>query len=244
MLAVLVAAIAWHTGSVLREARLFRAVAEGSGDGLLLMRRDSQIVWSNAAYSRIMGYEPEELIGRYPLEYALPPRLTPSQEEARAFRFDEEDERFGSLTQMENVRKDRSEFIHEFSHAVIRHGSKRLFLLAGRDITARVAREKALVAAQELLKQQTTRDGLTGLSNRAYMQGRLEDMVREGKPFAVLQMDVNRMKQVNDTFGHLAGDGVLLHVERAEDRGGAGLDLCADRRGRIRRDPAGCHGAW
>lgn len=215
MAATLAAAMAWYARTVTREARLFRAVAEGSSDGLVLMHRDSKIIWNNRAYSRIMGYEHGELVGRYPLDFALPPRLAMSRDEVRAFRFDENDRRFGTLTQMENMRRDRSEFIHEFSHAAIDVGSKRLFLLAGRDITERVAREKALVAAQERLKVQSMTDGLTRLSNRAHLQARLEDLTRKRLPFAVLQIDVNRMKMVNDTFGHLAGDELLMHVARA-----------------------------
>ena len=214
-LVVIVLAIAWYTWSVTQRARLFRAVAEGSSDGLVLMHRDSKIIWNNRAYSRIMGYAHGELVGRYPLEFALPPRLAMSAEDVRAFRFDENDARFGTLTQMENMRKDRSEFIHEFSHAAIHVGGKRLFLLAGRDITERVAREKALVAAQERLKRQSMTDGLTGLSNRAHMQARLVELTGKRVPFTVLQIDVNRMKQVNDTFGHLAGDELLLQVARA-----------------------------
>ncbi len=198
-----------------RSAKLFRAVAEGASDGLVLMERDSRIIWTNAAYSEVMGYDHGELIGCYPLDYALPPRLAVPPEEVRAFRFDPEEERFGTLTQMENIRKDGSEFIHEFSHAAILIGGDAKFLLVGRDITERVAREKALVAAQERLKNQSMTDTLTGLSNRLHMQTRLDQLVSGGIRFAVLLIDVNQMKQVNDTFGHQAGDAVLLHVARA-----------------------------
>ena len=179
------------------------------------MQRDSRIIWTNAAYSRIMGYEHGELIGRYPLLFALPDRLAIPEDEALSFRFDEEDERFGKLTQVENIRKDGKEFIHEFSHASMRVGGEALFLLAGRDITERVAREQALIAAQDKLERQSRTDALTGLSNRAHMQSELDALVAKRRPFAVLHVDVNRMKQVNDTFGHLAGDAVLLHVARA-----------------------------
>lgn len=198
-----------------RAARLFRSVAEGSSDGLVVMERDSKIIWTNEAYSRIMGYPHGDLIGRYPLEFVLPPRLAVSPEDARGFRFDENEERFGRLTQVENVRRDGVEFIHEFSHAVIEFDGEKQFLLAGRDITERVAREKALLSAQERLKVQSTTDALTGLFNRLHLQSSLEAFIRRGGTFAVLQVDVNRMKQVNYTFGHQAGDAMIVHVARA-----------------------------
>ena len=215
LIAAIVVVAELRIRAVNRAARVFRAVAEGASDGLVLMRRDSRILWTNETYSRIMGYEHGELIGRYPLEFALPQRLAVTREEARSFRFDEDQELFGTLTQMDNVRKDGAEFMHEFSHASIDVGGERQFLLVGRDITERVAREKALIAAQERLKTLSTTDALTGLSNRLHMQTCLNNLVDSNTPFAVLQIDVNRMKLVNDTFGHQAGDAVLLHLAGA-----------------------------
>ena len=211
-LAVLASAIASWIRSTQTSARLFRAVAEAASDGLVLMERDSRIIWTNRAYSSIMGYPHGALIGRYPFEFALPQRLAMSEEEARKFRFDEEEELFGSLTQMENVSGDGTEFIHEFSHAAIHVGGAPRYLLVGRDITERVAREKALVAAQERLKAQSLTDALTGLSNRLHLQTSTSKLLELREPFAVLQIDVDRMKQINDTYGHQAGDAVLRQV--------------------------------
>lgn len=53
-------------------------------------------------------------------------------------------------------------------------------------------------------------DALTGLLNRASFNDRLHRLVRSGKPFALLYVDLDRFKAVNDQFGHLAGDDVLL----------------------------------
>ncbi len=184
------------------------------------MERDSRIIWTNQAYSQYMGYPHGSLIGRYPLEFALPRRLALPREEVQGFLFDEDDDRFGALTQMENVRSDGTEFIHEFSHTPINAGGKTRFLLAGRDITERVAREKALVTARDQLKAQTLTDTLTGLSNRLHLQTCATKMLDAKEPFAVLQIDVDRMKQVNETFGHQAGDAVLRQVAR-------GFRLCA-----------------
>lgn len=61
-------------------------------------------------------------------------------------------------------------------------------------------------------------DGLTGISNRRHFDSELQRMwaaaAQEGTPLSLLLMDLDRFKQVNDTFGHLFGDQVLITVAR------------------------------
>lgn len=68
------------------------------------------------------------------------------------------------------------------------------------------------------LEQQVRRDGLTGLSNRAHfiVTGRieLERAARYRHPLALLMLDIDHFKRINDSFGHLAGDEVLKAVSR------------------------------
>lgn len=52
-------------------------------------------------------------------------------------------------------------------------------------------------------------DSLTGLRNRRRIEAALEERVQQGRPFSVLIFDLNSFKQVNDTYGHMAGDEVL-----------------------------------
>ncbi|MEO1537884.1 MAG: EAL domain-containing protein [Pseudomonadota bacterium] len=227
VLSALVGGGVWRVRKVVRSADLFRAVAEQASDGLVVMERDSRVIWTNAAYSRTMGYDHGELIGRYPLEYALPERDALPKDQIRAFRFDAEEEWFGTLAKFNNVRKDGTEFVHEFSHAALNVAGKPLFLLSGRDISERVKRENDLFAAQQKLEQQSRTDGLTGLSNRLHMQAVLQGLTEVGHPFAVLQVDVNRMKQINDTYGHLAGDAALVHFAEAYQKIADPVWLCA-----------------
>lgn len=79
-----------------------------------------------------------------------------------------------------------------------------------------LAMQRDLLAAQEKLQFQATHDPLTGLWNRAAL---LENLHREmarvqrtGLPLAVLLLDLDHFKQVNDTRGHLAGDAVLQEI--------------------------------
>jgi diguanylate cyclase (GGDEF)-like protein len=68
------------------------------------------------------------------------------------------------------------------------------------------------------LREMLHRDGLTGLLNHATLMAELEHAVeyarRHGETFAFLMIDVDHFKRVNDRYGHIAGDQVLLHIAR------------------------------
>lgn len=70
--------------------------------------------------------------------------------------------------------------------------------------------------SQQLLEEQANHDILTGLANRKLLQDRLTGAKararRSGKSFALVVVDLNKFKQINDTFGHIAGDEVLVVV--------------------------------
>jgi diguanylate cyclase (GGDEF)-like protein len=76
-----------------------------------------------------------------------------------------------------------------------------------------LALQENLLQVQEALRHQATHDDLTGLWNRAMVRQHLTAEIsrakRAGKPVAVVLADLDHFKQVNDTFGHQAGDAVL-----------------------------------
>ena len=79
---------------------------------------------------------------------------------------------------------------------------------------ARRPREAVAIAlerrfATERLEYLALRDPLTGLANRAYFFETLGRLDREGTLYAVLYLDLDRFKPVNDTYGHVAGDEML-----------------------------------
>ena len=80
------------------------------------------------------------------------------------------------------------------------------------DVTDRVNREIELKVAKEELDRIAFNDSLTGLANRASCQRDLADKFAFAKPdrrFAVVQIDLDNFKRVNDTLGHAAGDHLL-----------------------------------
>ena len=73
--------------------------------------------------------------------------------------------------------------------------------------------QEQLLAAREALRQEATHDGLTGLLNRRAILGllqiELERAAREVQPVAVLMVDLDHFKAINDRHGHMAGDAAL-----------------------------------
>ena len=80
------------------------------------------------------------------------------------------------------------------------------------------ARTEKLEAANRQLRHLATHDALTGLPNRVLLDDRLAQAVahanREGQPFALLAVDLDRFKLINDSLGHRTGDVVLDEVSR------------------------------
>jgi diguanylate cyclase (GGDEF)-like protein len=91
---------------------------------------------------------------------------------------------------------------------------------AKRRLAAAVGEQVALglanVKLREVLRSQSIRDPLTGLFNRRYMEETLEREVRRaqraGRPMAVLMLDLDHFKRVNDDSGHDAGDALLREL--------------------------------
>jgi diguanylate cyclase (GGDEF)-like protein len=77
--------------------------------------------------------------------------------------------------------------------------------------------------AEQLLFQQATTDGLTGLLNRSYFVEQVERRLKQGySSSALVLMDIDNFKQINDTRGHIAGDMVLTEFAKVLQKHGAG----------------------
>jgi two-component system, cell cycle response regulator len=101
---------------------------------------------------------------------------------------------------------------------------------------AAFARETAVAVENVLLHEQAQRlsmtDALTGTGNRRFLEVTLAREVerarRYGRPVSLLMVDIDRFKRVNDEFGHLMGDEVLVSVAaRLEDSVRHGIDIVA-----------------
>jgi diguanylate cyclase (GGDEF)-like protein len=86
------------------------------------------------------------------------------------------------------------------------------------ELQARLRSGMRIVELEEKLRRQATLDALTGVLNRGAIMERLEVEMeragRENEPLCVAMVDLDLFKQVNDTYGHAAGDTVLIETTR------------------------------
>jgi len=75
-----------------------------------------------------------------------------------------------------------------------------------------------LQGAKAAAEEQAHSDTLTGLGNRRALDVALDHLITHRQKFSIIQMDLDKFKAVNDTYGHAAGDAVLTHVAKVMRR--------------------------
>ncbi|NEM07930.1 EAL domain-containing protein [Geodermatophilus normandii] len=190
------------------------AVVQTTDDAVVTATPDGRVTTWNPGAERLYGWSADEVLGRHASLFSagqeLPADLTtlPS----------------GTMERRQR-RRDGSEFDALVTLSVIRgdDGTPTGVAAITRDITGRKRGEVEARATARQLEQQAgelarmaLHDPLTGLANRALMQDRLEHALadRRARRHAVLLLDLDDFKTVNDTAGHEAGDAVLVAVAR------------------------------
>lgn len=190
----------------------FRLLAEHSSDMVTRIGWDEQILYISPSCSKVIGWDPDQLIGTPALAGVNPDDLPRVRQAVAALKF-------GSVEEAKIIYRSR----HRLKGEVWVETALRVTRAAGsgavngvvgisRDMTQHKDLEDRLAAL-------AASDALTGLANRRCFDERLEEewerARREKTPISLLLIDIDYFKKFNDHYGHQAGDDCLRSVGRA-----------------------------
>jgi diguanylate cyclase (GGDEF)-like protein/PAS domain S-box-containing protein len=199
----------------------FRALFDGASLGILRLDADGVAVEVNPALEEMLGASAEELIGsRFSAHLIAEHRDTVDELLAETVAGTR-----GSfaLEAQCTTRSGGSLWAHVRAVAELREGDAPLRVVAMiENITERKRAEQELIRQSQLNEHQALHDPLTGLPNRLLFGERIGHAIRHAErthsKLAVVLMDLDRFKEVNDSLGHSAGDELLVKVgERMRD---------------------------
>lgn len=190
------------------QGSLYRLLADNSTDTIVRGNLDGVRLYISPAVRALLGYEPEELIGRKASEIV-------HSDDAEEFRLLMTDVREGRIDVAVSEQRQRHRngswvWLEAFVKLTRdESGQPNGYVASVRDVSRRKEIESRLAHS-------ALHDPLTGLPNRALLHERLSQEVSRASitenGFALLYLDLDRFKHINDKFGHEAGDALLRMV--------------------------------
>ncbi|MBW7903157.1 MAG: EAL domain-containing protein [Rhodocyclaceae bacterium] len=201
---------------------LMSRVFSSSGEAILISDAANRILAVNREFTRLTGYAQEEVLGQNPRMLSAG---TTSPETYREMwdALSRNDYWQGELW---DRRKTGEPYPKRLSISVVRDAEGRIvnYIGAFEDITDRKA-------AEDQIHFLAHHDPLTGLPNRFSLYERIEQSMafarRFGKSLAVMLIDLDHFKTINDTLGHNAGDQLLIQVAKRLERSVRESDIVA-----------------
>ncbi|MGF1481055.1 MAG: EAL domain-containing protein [Cyanophyceae cyanobacterium] len=180
----------------------YRAVVRQISEGIFLVDAQSkEIIEANAAYCELLGYSPQALLKLTLYDVTTLDREIVDSELERILT-----KKLDLVVETVNRRQDGSLVDVEVGISTISYGGQEVLCFAVRDITERKR-------SQAKLQYQAFHDVLTDLPNRILFNKRLSEAIdsakREQRLMAVMFLDLDRFKNINDTLGHAVGDRLL-----------------------------------
>ncbi|HEV2489215.1 MAG TPA: diguanylate cyclase [Candidatus Acidoferrales bacterium] len=183
------------------------AALEAAANPIIITRRDGTILWVNKAFEQLSGYARDEAIGQST-------RLLRSGQQSPSF-YKEMWETVLSgkkwRGELVNQRKDGSLYPEEMTITPVmnRKGEITHFIAIKLDITKRKQ-------VEEQFRHLALTDSLTGLANyrrlREVLDSEIKRYARTSRPFSILLLDLDELKKINDTHGHVVGSRALVRV--------------------------------
>jgi len=192
-----------------RELIALQTVAlESAANAVVVTDLDGTIRWVNPAFVRLTGWTAEEAIGQKP-------SLFKSGNHSQAFYKQMWETLIRGMAwtgEMWNRRKDGTLYIEEQTITPVRTDDGRIthYVAIKQDVTARRRSE-------DQIRHLAMHDALTDLPNRRALDAAMERIsfdARRGVPGALMILDVDNFKPVNDTLGHIGGDQLLAELAR------------------------------
>jgi diguanylate cyclase (GGDEF)-like protein/PAS domain S-box-containing protein len=185
---------------------LFRKLIDCSNDGILVIDPiNSRFIDANTTVCQNLGYSYQEMLtlSVIDIETMLPNNFSWQTHVGQVKRSN------GIVLEGEHKRKDGTTYPAEISVNYVTQNGNNYMIAIIRNITERKANEKTIW-------QQANFDSLTGLANRCMLHNSLSECLkksrRTGLCVAVLCIDLDHFKDVNDHFGHAHGDKILQEV--------------------------------
>jgi diguanylate cyclase (GGDEF)-like protein/PAS domain S-box-containing protein len=184
---------------------LAEAIWENAPDAILLVDDGGCIARVNDAAEKLFGYDRNELMGE-DIEILIPERVRAIHVEKRhAFEGDPHTRHIDSpLSALVALNKAGEEFDVEVALSPLVHDDRHWTVAVVRDVRGRKVLEKKLRWA-------STHDALTELFNRGYLEEELSRLAKGRRfPVALIVIDIDGLKPVNDQLGHATGDRLLI----------------------------------
>ncbi len=204
------------------ELRLISTVFETTADAIVLSDADDRVIAVNAAFTKVTGFEPGEMLDKLVTESPF----APSDLVQYAARQEQLGQNGYVSAEVTRYRKDGSELPCWLTKNCVRDDGGNIvnYVRVFTDISQ-------LKKAQQRLEQFASFDTLTGLPNRRLFDLRLEQVLKRserlGGHVGLLFIDLDGLKSVNDIHGHDAGDALLREVaNRLRQSVRAGDSLC------------------
>jgi len=188
------------------------AIVEAFHDAIATTDADQRILWVNPAFARITGFSEAEAIGRRLSDFMQ----QPGDNEVASAELDlAYDAQTAARTELLYQRADQIPVWVRATVTPVEPEADQVhrFAVILTDITTHKAYEQELQRTQAETQYRSLHDSLTGLPNRRYFDEVMAPLSEEvGTERALLRIDLDHFKAVNDSLGHAAGDHVLCVV--------------------------------